>query len=99
MADKPLDNSERVNLALAADIPNIYFNGFVNAVGAGDILTVLERNGRPVAVLNMSYTVAKTLALALGTTISQFEATTGRSMLTTHDVEKQMMSPDEKKTS
>jgi hypothetical protein len=79
--------AERMRAALAPDVPKIYFNGFINAVSSGDIVTVLERNGQPVAVLNMSFTVAKSLAQALGVTVSDLEKKAGQAMLTTKDVD------------
>lgn len=69
------------------DIPNIYFNGFTNTIGLGDIVISIERNGKPVAVLNASYTVAKTLALKLNGLIQNLENTTGNKIMTTDDVE------------
>jgi hypothetical protein len=81
------DTQERLARGMDAGVPQIYFNGFVSTMSSGDVLTVLERNGKPVVVLNMSYTVAKTLALSLGQLISQFEFGVERTMLTTHDVE------------
>ncbi len=65
------------------NVPKIYSNGFLNAVGQGDTLTLLLQNGKPVAVLNLSYTVAKTLALKLGQVIKNIEADTGTTILTT----------------
>jgi hypothetical protein len=85
---KELDAQERVDRAKEdASVPQIYFNGFIDTLSTGDVLTVLERNGKPVVVLNMSYTVAKTLAVSLGQLVSQFESGVERNMLTTHDVE------------
>ena len=78
---------ERFKLAKDAHVPEIYINGFVNGLGNGDVYTVLERNGTPVAILNMSYTLAKTFAVSLGGVIAQLEARSGRDMLTTSDVE------------
>ena len=82
------EQQDRIARAIDAGVPQIYFNGFVNTISIGDVLTILERNGKPVVVLNMSYTIAKTLAVALGQIISQFESGVERNMLTTHDVEK-----------
>ncbi len=90
------DPSERMKAALEApDVPHIYFNGFVNALGTGDIIVVLEQNNKPVAKLNMSYTVAKTFAAKLGATVAQLEEATNRRMLTTDEIEKAMTSPPE----
>lgn len=85
--EKSSIEQERIAKAIDAG-PQIYFNGFIITMSSGDVLTALERNGKPVAVLNMSYTIAKTLALSLGQIISQFESGVERNMLTTHDVEK-----------
>lgn len=93
-----LDADQRIQRATeATNIPNLYANGFVNHVTQGDILTVLEHNGKPVATINLSYTVAKTLALSIGTLISQLEALTGRDMLTTHDVSLKLNEPKDAK--
>jgi hypothetical protein len=85
---KEQDANERISRATDAGVPQIYFNGFVSTMSTGDVLTILERNGKPVVVLNMSYTIAKTLALSLGQIISQFESGVERNMLTTHEVQK-----------
>ena len=68
------------------DIPNIYFNGFVNALGIGDVVTVLQRNGKAVATVNMSYTVAKTLAIKLNGLIQSLEHDAKTEIMTTDDV-------------
>lgn len=77
---------QRIKAALSADIPNLYVNGFSNHGMLGDVMMVLETNGRPVGVLNMSYTVAKTLALKLGTMVDAFQKQTGRTLLTFEEV-------------
>lgn len=80
---------QRIMNAVSDDsIPSIYANGFVNATGTGDVLVVLERNGRPTAKLNLSYTVAKSLAIQLLHAISQFEEIVQRPMLTTEEIRK-----------
>lgn len=83
-----LTNDERLNRAIEDEsVPRFYFNGFVFGTGQADIVAVIERNNAPVAVINMSYTVAKTFALKLGQTIAAFEESTGREMLTTDEVQ------------
>ena len=69
------------------DIPHIYTNGFSNALGTGDIATVFQSNGEASAVVNMSYTVAKTYAVTLMKLISEFESATGINIKTTHEIE------------
>lgn len=78
----------RLKRGTASDIPSYYANGFANALGAGDLVIVLERNGTPIANINLSYTVAKTLALSISQSIAHLESATGRPMLTTHEVER-----------
>ena len=72
----------RMQSALSADVPKIYVNGFGVTATLGDIMISLETNGRPAGVLNMSYTVATTLAARLSALLGAFEERTGRPMLT-----------------
>ncbi len=72
------------------EIQRIYANGFVNAMGVGDIMILLQNSKKPIAVLNLSYTVAKTLAIKLGALISQLEDSTGNTIMTTDDIEKSL---------
>jgi hypothetical protein len=89
MVDGPEDDlQKRLTNAVNSDVPVFYVNGFVNSMTSGDVLTLLERNGKPVAILNMSFTVAKTLSVSLGNTIAQLEERAGQSMLTTQEVGK-----------
>ncbi len=61
MAEQP--KSEQITI-LPRD-QSLYFNGFAVAIGTGDIVCTLLRNGVPVLTLNASYTVTKTLSDAL----------------------------------
>lgn len=79
---------QRIAASFAPDIPKIYFNGLVNAATNADIVCVLERNGIPVCVLNMSFTTAKTFAAGLGQAIANLEAQAGREIMTINDVER-----------
>lgn len=76
-----------IEQAVQSDIENVYFNGFTNSIGVGDIIILLQRNGKPVKLLNVSYTVAKTLAIKLLESINFFEDKTNQKMLTTDQVE------------
>lgn len=89
MADDTKDKtpSQRIDAALLSEeIPSFYCNGFANTLSTGDITTVLEMNGKPVAILNMSYTIAKTLSQKLGVLIAKLESATGREMLTNDEI-------------
>ena len=68
------------------DIPQLYVNGFTTVISNTDICTVLERNGSPVAVLNISYTTAKSLAQKLSQLIADFETIAQHPLMTIEDV-------------
>ncbi|MFZ2030083.1 MAG: hypothetical protein WAU68_07240 [Vitreimonas sp.] len=73
--------------AIEAGVPQIYFNGFASGLGNGDVSCVLQRNGEPAAIINMSFTLAKTLAVSLGAIISHIEERAGRDIMTTQDID------------
>lgn len=79
-----------IEQAINSDVPKIYFNGFGNALGSGDVVIVLQCNNKPVAVLNASYTVTKTLAIKLAELISNLERETGNTIMTTFDVDSKL---------
>ncbi len=70
------------------EIPNIYFNGFITTVGIGDAMLVLTQNNEPVAILNMSYTLAKTLAQKVGGGIATLEQKSGNTIMATDDIKR-----------
>lgn len=51
------------------------------------MLIVLENNGKPVATLNISFTVAKTLVAKLNVTLQHLETATKNKIMTTDDVQ------------
>ncbi|MBL7648953.1 MAG: hypothetical protein JNK74_22480 [Candidatus Hydrogenedentes bacterium] len=63
-------------------VPKLYINGFVNSLSTGDIVVVGKCNEEPVVVINLSYTIAKSLAEKLSEVVSLLEKKTGREMLT-----------------
>ena len=90
------DYAERINKALEnTEIPKLHFNGFVNTMAIGDVLMVLENNGKPVAILNGSYTVVKSFADSLNNLIENLERKSERKIMTTNEVEK-YLSEDKK---
>jgi hypothetical protein len=75
----------RIQKALDTDdIPVIYFNSFVSIINSADVGIFLERNGKPVAILNTSFTSAKTLAVKLNGLIQRLEQTGNTIMATEH---------------
>lgn len=88
MSEENKEIKKRIDEGINSDAPKIYFNGFVNIIGAGDILMVLEKNGKPAAVINTSYSVAKTLALKLNGLIQQLEHATDNKIMTTDHIDK-----------
>lgn len=79
---------DEVNLAVdSPDIPHLYANGFISAIGNGDTLLVFRQTGRPIATLNLSFTVAKTLVKKLGAIIEDLEKNSGNNIMTTSDLD------------
>ena len=80
--------AEKIRNALASEnIPHLYANGFTNALSNADIVIVLERQSDPVAVLNLSFTTAKSLAHKLSQLIENLEKASNQSIMTTDLVE------------
>jgi len=87
----------RIDLASGPDVPKLYMNGFLATMTGGDVACVLECNGKPVAMLNMSFTIAKSLSLSLGTVIANLESRSDRVILTANELEKLLAAESEKK--
>ena len=68
---------DEIDEAQAIDVPEFYVNAFANYLSSGDILTVLQRNGRPAAILNMSLPIAKAFSESLATLIANHERSAG----------------------
>lgn len=77
-------------------LPRIYANGFSAGLGNADVVLVLQLQGKPIAVLNISYTLAKTLAQKIGGIVASFEQSIGQELVTTDKVDQKMK---EKKSS
>ena len=97
MAEVNQELEKKFKEALAnPEIQRIYANGFVSATGVGDITILLQNSGKPITILNLSYTVAKTLAIRLGALISQLEDSTGNTIMTTDDINKSLLKGENK---
>lgn len=70
------------------DIPKFYCNGFINGIGHGDVTVVFQRNQNQECVINMSYTIAKTLASKILNSIVELEKATGNAIMTTDEIDK-----------
>lgn len=64
----------------------LYFNGFAIAVGSGDIVFTLMRNGVPTLTLNASFTVAKTFGESIVASIQKLEEVTHHQIMTVQEV-------------
>jgi len=69
--------------AIASEqVVNIYGNGFICLNTNADMLIIMQKNQKPVAVINLSYTTAKTLSEKLGQMVRDFEKKTGNTIMT-----------------
>ena len=85
--DKKTDKIEKVlditKIIENEDVPKIYANSFACFQGNADMGIVLQQNGQPTAVINLSFTLAKTLAEKLNQMLLEFEDTTNNQIMTT----------------
>jgi hypothetical protein len=93
----PLPNAANVANIHNVQIPlnSIYINGFATGLTSGDIFVVLQRNGNDIGILNMSYTVAKSLGDALGQLISSLERRSDRKIMTSNESAEALSKKDE----
>lgn len=74
--------------ALRSDqVTKIYANGFTNTHSNADVSLIFQQYGKPVGVVQMSFTLAKTLAQKLDQMIDNVEKTTGKTVSVTDDFE------------
>lgn len=64
----------------------IYINGFGLGLTSGDVYIILMRNGVNLGILNLSFTVAKSLGEGLQKVMADFEKDTGHHIMTSLDV-------------
>ena len=67
-------------------VPKIYANGFIIGQSTTDISVVLQTNGSVSAVINVSFTTAKSLAIELDKAIKSFEQITRQKLLTIEEI-------------
>jgi hypothetical protein len=80
-SNDPLQSQLQAGFELPAE-KKMYFNGFTLAVTPSDVVIVLQQNNQPVALLNTSYVIAKTLVIKLGDLLKNFEEKTEQPILT-----------------
>ena len=86
MADTPdFDMMIQQGLTLP-DEKQIYANGFVVSMSPTDAIIVLQKNNKPVISINLSHTIAKTLAQQLAGIIGNFEKETDIKIATLTEV-------------
>jgi len=69
-------------------IANIYANSFTVGFTNADTQLVLLLSGRPVAIVNFSYTLAKTISEKLAKLVDDWEKKTGQPLQTTESIDK-----------
>lgn len=76
--------NEQVQTAMASPaVPKIYANGYIIGQTVSDSFILLQQNGHPISILNLSFTAAKSLSIGLKNMIEQLESDTGQSIMTT----------------
>lgn len=70
-----------------AETPLLYTNGFVNGVGLTDAYLILQANGRSIATVNMSLSLAKTLGQSLLAMVQSVEEESGEVIATLEELQ------------
>jgi hypothetical protein len=70
-----------------ANVKRIYANGFSLGMSNADTHIVLQWFGQPVAIVNLSYTLAKTLSLKLSALMHDWEEKTKQPLATTDTID------------
>lgn len=79
---------DKIIKALTSDeIQKIYSNGFAVAHSNSDVSIILQQHATPVGVVNMSFTLAKSLAQRLSEMINDIENRTGTPVLSTFEID------------
>ena len=95
--DKKESNKQIQEAIETEDIDKLYFNGFAISIGQGDVLIALHLNGKPIKILNTSFTVAKTLVKKLNGVIEILEEKTEHEIMTTEDIITSLSKEESKK--
>ena len=69
------------------EVAKLYANGFIASFGNADMSLVFQRNGKPEAILNLSYTLAKTLSEKLLKMVKSLEDMTENEIMTTEFID------------
>lgn len=87
--EKSLADEQEANSALGATsfhAPHSYANGFELNMSLSDVGVLLMTDGRVIGKLALSFTTAKSLAVALTDAMEQFETITSHDVMTMSDV-------------
>jgi hypothetical protein len=95
---QPSDQAEQENAHAAdiqralqsPDLPQYYVNSFTVTVGTGDVLIVMKRNNQQIGMIQVSYTVAKSLGEVLSDVIAGLEKVTGHEIMTSKYIERKV---------
>jgi len=82
--------------SMSSPVPKIYANAVTVLLSNGDVAILLKQNSEVVGVLNLSYTVSKTLANTLNGAIAELETTTDQHIMTSDEIGQKMQSQGEK---
>jgi hypothetical protein len=68
-------------------LARLYANGFTLGLTNADVYIILQMFGRPTGVVNLSYTLAKTLSMKLEKLVKDWELKTGNELATTDTID------------
>ncbi|MFH1114471.1 MAG: hypothetical protein V1792_11165 [Pseudomonadota bacterium] len=75
-----------IDLLKDPNVAKLYINGLTVGLSLSDVFMVVNSGPMPVAVVQMSFTTAKTMMQTLSQLINDFEKQTEQPLLTMHEI-------------
>lgn len=87
---KPAEAMQATVEVNASGAVEIYANGFQIVGTNGDLVLMLQRNGRTVSIVNLSYTLAKSIGEGMNVHVKEMERQSGKEFFTVEELAKTM---------
>ncbi|MFH0824026.1 MAG: hypothetical protein V2B18_14850 [Pseudomonadota bacterium] len=86
--------TETMRVMQDPNVVKLYVNGLTVGISLSDVFMIVKSGPTPSAVIQMSFTTAKTMMLHLTDLITRFEKDTGQTLLTMEDVKEKCYTGD-----
>jgi hypothetical protein len=83
------------SMPLQMPLPQIVFNGFLTSHTASEVTTAVSFSDRPIVMLIMSPSVAKSFAMSILSAVDHYEKSAGLTVDTIEDIQNRMVAYNE----